>query len=218
MRMIVGRCQLCGEYAPLTDDHLPPKYLYPKVMRHTLVDMHTVKACDRCNNGSKEHDELFKVFVGLVADSPWQNELHESVQATLKNNNRLLRLIEDNGRIEEQNLPDGTPMSVRVVKIPPESRDQIQAVVDRMIKGLFFRKYSEVLVDQHQLGMFIPEALHPTKLAEMQSASQSAIWESINNGTVRFLFITLENGDIVVVVNLFETVEFDYVIQKKQVQ
>lgn len=215
-RKIIGRCQLCGEHAPLTKDHLPPKSLYPKAVHSKLVDMHTVKACDTCNNGSKLHDELFKVFVGLVADTPWPNELHDSVQATLRNNNRLLRLVDDNGRLEERCQADGTSITVRVIKIPLESRAQFLAVVDRLIKGIYFRKYGEILVDQHQLGIFVPEALHPNKLAEMQSASRAAEWESINNGTIHYLFISLSNGDIVVVVKLFETIELDYVIQRKE--
>jgi hypothetical protein len=211
-----GKCQLCGEYALLTDDHLPPKSLYPKAVRSVLIDMHTVKACEKCNNGSKKNDELFKVLVGLVADAPWSDELRESVEATLKNNNRLSRLISENERFEEQLPSYGTPIFVRIVKIPHENRDEFLSVVDRLVKGLFFRKYGEILVEKYQLSLFVPEALHPSKLTEMQSASKSVVWESLNNGTIRFLFIPLKNGDIVIVVNLYGTIELDYVAQRME--
>jgi hypothetical protein len=177
--------------------------------------MHTVKACMKCNNGAKEYDELFKVFVGLIADSPWPDELHKSVQATLDNNKRLFRLIEENSRFDALIQSDGSPVPAKVVKILAESRNQVFAVVERLIKGLFFRKYGEILVDKHQLSMFFPESLHPNKLAKMQLASRSALWESVNKGTIRFMFFTLKNGHIVVVINLYGTVEFNYVVQER---
>lgn len=212
----MARCQLCGIRAQLTDDHLPPKSLYPKTIRATLTDMHTVKACARCNNDATGYDEFFKIFVGLVADSPWPDELQKSVQSTLNKNNRLMRVIEENSRYDELEQPDGSRLTAKVVKIPAKNRDQFFSVAERLIKGLFFRKYREILVDRYQLSVFFPDSLHPQKLAAIQLASRSANWESVNNETIRYMFWALGNGHIIAVVNLFGTVELNYVIQERE--
>lgn len=49
-------CFLCGKPAT-TDDHLPPKCIFPKPRPSNLI---TVRACEDCNGGSKLDDEYFR--------------------------------------------------------------------------------------------------------------------------------------------------------------
>ena len=57
-----GICLYCGAGGELTDDHVPPKNLFPKP-RMGLVE---VRACMPCNRGASKDDEYFRQCLVLA--------------------------------------------------------------------------------------------------------------------------------------------------------
>lgn len=62
-------CVYCGESAQ-TDDHVPPKLLFPRPRPSNLI---TVPSCRSCNAGFETDDEYFRVAIALrreLSDHP----------------------------------------------------------------------------------------------------------------------------------------------------
>ena len=131
-----GTCQICGEVRPHTRDHVPQAGLYPKTIRPWVPNLNTVLACEDCNNASNTVDEILKVFVGLVGDAPWSRELADSVDATLRKNLRLTRLLDENSRIEDIRTKTGGSVPARVIKLPSEQTEKLMLALERIVKGL----------------------------------------------------------------------------------
>lgn len=61
-----GPCVLCGRAPATTDDHLPPKSLYPKILRTDRTYFYTFPACHKCNNESSDNDFLLSAYLAIV--------------------------------------------------------------------------------------------------------------------------------------------------------
>jgi len=53
-------CIYCGARDNLTDDHVPPKALFPEPRPSDLI---TVPACLQCNKSYEKDDEYFRIAV-----------------------------------------------------------------------------------------------------------------------------------------------------------
>tara|TARA_R110002073_G_scaffold336545_1_gene535017 strand:- start:137 stop:805 length:669 start_codon:yes stop_codon:yes gene_type:complete len=210
-----GKCQICGELKTLTRDHLPQQALYPKTIRHFVKNFNVVQACVECNNSAKVVDELLKVFVGLVGDAPWKEELNKSVDSTINKNARIARMIEDNSRVEDLKAKDGATVKGRVLKWPKGKTDDLIQAFERIVKGLYFQRFGEVLVETHELSVFYPNVIHPDLYKELDDALMAGDWQSINQGTVNYCFVHINHGDTVCVINLYENIEFCFCIRPK---
>lgn len=54
----------CGREALLTEDHIPPKALYPSVLWSQLLK---IPSCLECNGGASKDDEYLRTIIGLSA-------------------------------------------------------------------------------------------------------------------------------------------------------
>lgn len=215
MRNRKGLCQICGETRELTTDHIPQKSLYPKSIRSSLRDqMNTVQACSPCNNAQNEVDEFLKVVVGMIADAPWKNDVTASVKSTLDKNGRLLKVIAENTRRDEIDTERGK-WPADVFKIPADYAEQLLASVERIVKGLFYQEFGQVLVIKYNVSHFHPSVVHPDLRAEIEEALMEGDWQSLNDNTFHYCFVHVNRGDIVCVVNLFENLEFCFCIIDK---
>jgi len=136
-------CAICGAAAATTDDHVPPKNLFPKPRPNDLI---TVPACLRCNNVGSKHDEEFRVFVsiqlGMESDTTtklWKNGALRSIH----HNNRLRNHLINNSWEVDVKTPAGISLGTRrAVAVPMRSHN---AVCDRIARGLYFHHYTEIL-------------------------------------------------------------------------
>src|ERR1022692_4959843 len=55
-------CAYCGTTDDLTQDHVPPRNLFPKPRPSNLI---TVLACRKCNGGAAKDDEYFRMRLCL---------------------------------------------------------------------------------------------------------------------------------------------------------
>ncbi|MBI2470240.1 MAG: hypothetical protein HYV59_03235 [Planctomycetes bacterium] len=59
-------CVYCGSTKALTDDHIPPKTLFPKPRPSNLI---TVRSCRACNEGASKDDEYFRLMISMRHDT-----------------------------------------------------------------------------------------------------------------------------------------------------
>ena len=65
-------CIYCGSTENLTDEHIPPKNIFPKP-RPNNIQLVTVPACKECNRGYSKDDEYFRLTLCMsqnVGDNP----------------------------------------------------------------------------------------------------------------------------------------------------
>jgi hypothetical protein len=209
-----GICQISGENAELTKEHLPQKSFYPKAIRTNIKQFNTVLACAKCNNESNVSDELAKVVFGLVSDTPWQDQLRKSVNATLLKNNRLRRLLDENMKEKTVALNDGSKRGARVFKLPRQLNEELLSAVERMVKAFYFMRFGRILVEHYELSVFHPEAIHPSLAEKLRDEMMHAEVHGVNEDTVLYTFLNPQSNDVVCVINLFATVQLFFVIKE----
>lgn len=62
-----GICVFCGTEGEVTEDHVPPKGIYPKL--NTGEPLITVPACLSCNRGTSADDEFFRDIMASRVES-----------------------------------------------------------------------------------------------------------------------------------------------------
>jgi len=203
-----GICVFCGEEAELTDDHIPPKSIYPKSIRSSLKKMNTENACWSCNNGSKVEDELFKVFVGIVGLPVWREELEESVDRTLKTNIKLSNELESNTKIYNEASENGNTKVIISTAMTNSQRDMLIEVVKKCAMAFFYKAYGKIMKFERSASLVNPSGFYSQQLEEFEYEISKASWGSVNANTCNYAFLALKNSDILFVLKLYGNIEF----------
>ena len=208
--MAILECALCGKLtAKVTKEHLPQKALYPKEVRKSIQNLHTVKACESCNNDTSAEDEVFKVFIGMVAKQEG-NELSRSVNKTFNNNDKLKKGFTKNSQVVERS---GHKINLW------NAREHTHTVLDsaeKCAKGFYFKEFDEVLIKDKSI-LFVPTPFVYEKLKiEVENKLKSAQWLSVNGNTVNYTFLDMKNTDIIIIMNFFSNAEFVFCIRDKE--
>lgn len=150
-------CAICGGDAT-TDDHIPPQSLYPRPRRPNLR-LHSVPACKRCNNGASSDDEEFKMIIGISTGEVQDNSdaLVSSLQRTMAANNRIDEVIRSGKRMIS--LDNGQFVQDQVIVSFEGS--SYSKVVERMIRGLYWRQTKRPLGINAKVQVFDPKNLQP---------------------------------------------------------
>lgn len=150
----------------------------------------------------------------MVADIPWKEDLHQSIDATLSKNNRLRRLMDENTRDESIVLADGTQRDARAFKLPKHLNGELFSSIERMVKAFYFMQFGQILVEHYELSIFHPEAIHPSLAEKLRSGIKNADVYGVNNDTVLYAFFNPQGADIVCVVDLFSTMQLFFVMKE----
>lgn len=159
-------CVYCGKYEGVTDDHVPPRSLFPKPRPDNLV---TVPACHDCNQGFCDDDEIFALFACLEADmdGPRQQALHEKVKRSVEKNQRFQRFL----RSASSPIPllgrDGS--IVEYLQQLPWDSSVVRSWFERIVIGLVFHHYG-VRVQQTgyvKISLVQNEVLPPSVAADL---------------------------------------------------
>ena len=136
-------CVLCGIREATTLDHVPPRSIFPKPRPNDLVK---VPACLQCNNSGSKYDEEFRVFLSLQLgmETPttqrlWTNE----ALRTIYHNQRLRDHITQKSWEVDLRTPEGISLGKR--RAVPMAVRPHNAVLDRIVRGLYFHHYGEIL-------------------------------------------------------------------------
>jgi hypothetical protein len=135
-------CAYCGTEAPTTRDHIPPKGIFPDPRPADLI---TVASCARCNHGASADDDRFRAYLSLHVgtDTVTTQRLWERAIRGIRRNrqlhSRLLQEMEPTWLTTPSGVIQGRGVLGRW------DSDAHDKTVERMIRGLYFRHYGEVL-------------------------------------------------------------------------
>ena len=200
-----AKCQLCGKVRVLTREHLPQRGLYPKEIRSQIPNFNIVHACSKCNHGAKADDELLKVVIGDIVGVPWAKQSQKAVSATLGENLKLARLMEENTSTEWEEDGNGRARPIKNFTLPKELNRNVIGSIERMAKGFYFQQFGEVLVERFVLDFFSPDIPNFHKGLRKEIAEQFAlsVEHKVNGGTVCYRFFTVHEARHICVINLF---------------
>lgn len=146
-----GECVYCGVVAALTDDHVPPKNLFPKPRPSNLV---TVLSCRKCNAETSRDDEYFRLALTMRDDAgedPTVQQLLPVVARSLSKPRKIgfrrsfFRSIGD----VEVRTPAGVILGSR--KGYRVDLTRLERVVRRTALGLFYHHRSSRLPLSYQM-------------------------------------------------------------------
>jgi hypothetical protein len=141
-RKLKRRCYFCSEEGAASNDHIPPKGLFPKNIRKlNKNNLITVPAHFKCNNSFKKDDELFRNFI--IAHSyetkqgryAWDNVLIPSFK---KNPGARKELV---NRLDKQFIKDDLLNAYVYKDVMQIDESLYTRQIERIIKGLFFHRY-----------------------------------------------------------------------------
>ena len=170
------QCFTCDKPAT-SREHVPPGCIFPSPVPSN-INLITVPACEKCNNGSKKDDEYFKAIITMgsaknaVAEENFKKwsrkKITDKMPAILHHlwNNRQKVLVQSTGGI--------------VIPQPAfrYDRSRIQRIVDKIVKGLFMHEHGERFGDQHVVDDFVFDP-HKIIYNIIRSLPLKTIWEDI---------------------------------------
>jgi hypothetical protein len=137
------------------------------------------------------------------------------VDATLRKNQTLTRALEKNSRTEDIRTRAGEAAKAIVYKLPADQVTKLLRALERIVKGLYFQHFNEVLIENHEVSVFYPQVIDRDLYKELEDALMEGDWQSINGNTCHYCFVRINSGDTVCVLNIYENIEFCYCIRPK---
>ncbi|MEE9214118.1 MAG: hypothetical protein V3U54_04870 [Thermodesulfobacteriota bacterium] len=155
----IGKCVFCGKEGKVTNDHIPPRNIFPKPQDDD-VKLITVPACTVCNSeSSKLDDESFKVYIGLVAKegNNAENKLYGSMMQTIQKNSKIKKdLIKNAFRL---------PSQQKIFTSVDESA--IKRVLKKIVLGLYYEHFNGIIFDKVEVDTYFSEDISEDKLDEV---------------------------------------------------
>ncbi len=145
----IGNCAYCGKRKELSQDHVIPLCLFPKVKAKD-EEMITVYACDNCNNVKKSKNDAFlrDILVGDIwnENNPLAQEPHQAMlRAVQKNRSPLAKQIIDNAYPETYISKDGrVRVNGYMLPFEEELKEQFQNTFETIARGLYFKNSGEI--------------------------------------------------------------------------
>jgi hypothetical protein len=135
-------CGYCGSESPTTRDHIPPKAIFPTPRPDDLI---TIPSCASCNQGASESDERFRAYLSLHVgiDTPSTSKLWEETLRGVRHNRRLHRTLLANA--ERVWLTTRSGVIYGDAHRGRWDSDAHDRTIERMIRGLYFHHYGEML-------------------------------------------------------------------------
>jgi hypothetical protein len=139
----IGECVYCGRVRPLTRDDVPPKNLFPEPRPSNLI---TVPSCRECNQSFMLDDEYFRL---VIADASNPKVSPENFDHLLKAKQKLLG--PKKFRSAKGLLLNRMDRSNGLLAV---DRHRVERVLERIVRGLFFRLRGMRLPDTYTVGLW----------------------------------------------------------------
>jgi hypothetical protein len=154
----MGQCAHCLSEGEVTDDHLPPRNLFPTPLPPGLA---VVPACKECNEGASLDDEYFRqilVFSEQAGGHPAAKELQAKVFRALQNPKKRKfkeRFLQAMGRVDL--------FSAGGVYLGPRlgytvNNDRLNRVATRILTGFFYQRSKRPLPQEYRADAFCLES------------------------------------------------------------
>jgi hypothetical protein len=156
-----AECVYCGVVGPITEDHIPPKSLFPQPRPSNLI---TVPACDQCNGSYSKDDEWFRLTLSIrenVKANADRNAVLPSVKRSLERPSAagFSRAFLENVHEAPRFSPAGLYAGMQRIHVADGAR--LDRVATRITKGLFYHVKGYRLPDDHGV-----KAVHYSRLGE----------------------------------------------------
>ena len=152
----IGMCAFCGKDKEVTNDHVPPRNIFPRPQPNEL-DLVTVPGCNSCNHRSSKDDEEFKLYISLKSgmEAPTALKLHNSTKRTIQKNRKIRSLVIDNSTPLYFPNGAGSDFSRQIVyKFDPEP---VRRVGRKIVKGLYYKHYGKCLEGNADISLYLSE-------------------------------------------------------------
>jgi hypothetical protein len=184
-------CVYCGSSQGATDDHVPPKNLFPGPKPS---DMITVPCCEPCRKPTPKDDEYFRLKVGMcdaAKDHPDAKAAQAAIVRSLQRPEAggLAKMALGDLRRVETRSPLGLFAGQAIASIVDTRR--IHRVVSRTVKGLFWHEtggrrledgYDVEVVEKETLDLGRPDVLqklHDTIALPLSRRPQRVIGNAV---------------------------------------
>ena len=143
-------CVYCGCTEALTDDHIPPKSIFPKQRPSNLI---TVRSCRTCNEGASKDDEYFRLMISMrhdTGDHPAVKKILPTIYRSLQKSTKKgfqQALFNSMGDID---IVSAGGIYLGIAPGYDVDLRRLDRVAARITAGLYF----------HEFGMRIPGNLH----------------------------------------------------------
>jgi hypothetical protein len=187
---MVKLCALCGENDATTNDHIPPRGIYPKP-RDNDMNLNTVPACNSCNNGAKVEDEEFKVLIGISTGEFHNNPgmVIDSIAGTVGNNQKIANQIFSTKKNTHAKL-NGSALEP-AVEITFDG-EKYQKVISRIIRGLYWMQKGKALNTGSKISIFPGNNVSHEFASSMMELMDCLEANSLNKDTFVYKFIFLD--------------------------
>lgn len=170
-------CVFCGRSAS-TMDHVPPEGIFPDPKPRDLI---TVPACNDCNEGSSKDDEYFRA---IITTAEGNNEfaaqlVNQKIIPRFRRKPALLKSIMRDAKKIDVYSEGG----IYLGKYPaiPCKPQRIQAVVEKIIRGLFWHETKMVLGTDYEVRRFL---FNPNFDVQKKRAIASLTLKNVGDGRV----------------------------------
>lgn len=130
-------CAYCGRVGKVTEDHIPPKNLFPGIPNNELIK---VPACDACNNKFSKDDEYFRLITLRedVINHPTVKKIYPSVKRSFQRNEaaRFRQSFINSVTKIRPITPGGILLPLKTVARLETER--IENTIERITRGLFY--------------------------------------------------------------------------------
>lgn len=186
-------CAICGVNEATTKDHIPPKNLYSKP-RDNDINLNTVPACEKCNNGSSSDDEVFKVLIGITTGeyqtSP--DKVIDSLAKTIGENGRIAKQIFSSKREVYSQLDGVIQRQAVAVTFDRESYNQ---VIRRVVRGLYWMETGIALLPEAKIRVFPGDELQIDLAKNLMELMHLLPLRKLNKNTFLYRFIFSDDGE-----------------------
>jgi hypothetical protein len=153
-------CVYCGSTEDLTDDHVPPKTLFPKPRPSNLI---TVRSCRECNEGASKDDEYFRLMLSMrhdTGDYPEVKKILPSIYRSLQKpakkgfQQALFNSIGDMDIVSGGGIYLGTAQGYDVNLV------RLDRVAARITLGLFYHRFGKCLPANFHVTAYSADGLN----------------------------------------------------------
>jgi hypothetical protein len=152
-------CAYCDDPAT-TRDHVPSKKLFTPPLPDNLI---TVPACDRCNNGASDDDEVFRNELSIMAGSFGESakaadRLQPTMRGIRRNKATLARMV-TRAQLVERYTTSGLYLGHGyAVPVVPGVQER---VITRIVRGLYWYHFQTRLGDDAQITLVFIDKRKP---------------------------------------------------------
>lgn len=143
---------MCGKPAT-TREHIPPDGIFPDPKPPNLI---TVPSCKTCNEGSSTDDQYFIWFITTAGfENPLAEKVNQRVLKGFRQKPALLRAIMKKAKKVDVYSLGGIYLGRQPAF--EYSRQRIQTVINKIVRGLFFKETKLLLGPNYIVEPFVFE-------------------------------------------------------------